>query len=305
MDNEKQLQEFIADCPWLINVNYESIPQLPNKGQEYYLSGQRRIDLILRDKVNKIPIIVEFKFNNFSRENVGQLMEYKARIIDCLSNPDNLLQQEFKNYLSCPKLILIVETCDNYARIACNMVGIEIFEYKNISKMLADPIRVKSFKDFTESFKDNILPLKGDRNHDLEIRVYDIIKNVLREFDVGYAWQEPNWNNGFFIFNFVNTFINRWLFNSKPISIGIYEDIFSDKNDVCICYYSEYEIEFNTFREKILKLLSEEIKNNIKEEFYPETNEFYLTMRYNNKIFLEQTEIIFRNVLVPYLKVIE
>lgn len=31
---EKQVQEFIADYPWLLNFDYERVPGLKNKGME-------------------------------------------------------------------------------------------------------------------------------------------------------------------------------------------------------------------------------------------------------------------------------
>ena len=48
--SEKEVQQFIADYPWLLNFNYERVPQLKNKGMEYILSDSKRADLILRDR---------------------------------------------------------------------------------------------------------------------------------------------------------------------------------------------------------------------------------------------------------------
>lgn len=48
---------------------------------EYSLSYNKRADLIIRDRVSGRPIIVEFKAVPFYRESIGQILEYKARVI--------------------------------------------------------------------------------------------------------------------------------------------------------------------------------------------------------------------------------
>lgn len=127
--SEKEVQALIADYPWLLNLDYERVPQLKNKGMEYVLSDSKRADLILRDRKTERPVIVEFKAVPFYRENIGQILEYRARVVNEYTNEDSLLKEIFGEKLFAPILILVVPECTTEARLACNMSNIEIYEY--------------------------------------------------------------------------------------------------------------------------------------------------------------------------------
>ena len=88
---EKAIQKLIADFPWLINLNYENVPRLKNKGIEVMLEGKMRVDLLLRERITNRPVIVEFKAVPFLRDNIGQILEYRARIISEIQNENSKL----------------------------------------------------------------------------------------------------------------------------------------------------------------------------------------------------------------------
>src|ERR1017187_2761532 len=132
MNDEQELQDFIADNPWLLNPNYERVPELADVDLEYQAGDQTRIDLILRDRVSRSPVVVEFKFTPFYRENVGQILEYRARVATSFNKQNSRLHSIFKDYILAPKLALVVKECDNFTRVACNMAGIAIYEYRNL-----------------------------------------------------------------------------------------------------------------------------------------------------------------------------
>ena len=121
---EKDVQNLIADFPWLLNLDYESVEQLERKGKEYGLSQKKRADLILKDKKSGRPVIVEFKASTFHRENIGQILEYRARIISEYNNDESILREIFHNKILSPIMILVVPECDAEARLACNLSGI-------------------------------------------------------------------------------------------------------------------------------------------------------------------------------------
>ena len=127
--SEKQVQKLIADFPWLLNLNYQRVPQLKNKGMEYNVSANQRIDLVLKDAITDRPVLVEFKAIPFHRENIGQILEYRSRLIPEMSREESPLSQVFRNRLTSPVLILVVSECDDEARLACNLSGIEVYEY--------------------------------------------------------------------------------------------------------------------------------------------------------------------------------
>lgn len=300
MNNEQELQYFIAENPWLLNLNYENVPDITNKGIEYQIGNQQRIDLILRDKINKYPIIIEFKHTPFYRENIGQIIEYKARVINSIKLENSELYTVFGDYILCPKLILVVKECDSFFRVACNLSGIDIYEYKNISHQFLDPAKVVQIKNFTESYKTEKLPLTLFRGDELEKIIYLPIKKVLDEYSVPYAWTEPRGSTGFYYSQYNYLLINRWLFKSEIVSIGLYEDIFN-KNDICISYYSNDK--------KYLKLFLEnyngkQTDNNYKLNWNDEWNEGNIEIRFNNNSFFENVESIFKKELTIYLDIL-
>ena len=160
MQKEYELQTFIAENPWLLNINFETVPELPNNGIEFQIGEQNRIDLVLRDKVNHNPIIVEFKFSPFYRENIGQILEYRARVVNSFQKDNSVLFEIFKDFTQCPRLVLVVKECDSFFRVACNMSGIELFEYRNVSQVLTDPTKVMQIKDYSAAFKNSKVKLR-------------------------------------------------------------------------------------------------------------------------------------------------
>ena len=299
MKTEQELQLFIAENPWLINLNYEIVPDLPNNGIEFRINNQR-IDLILRDKISKCPVILEFKFVNFYRENIGQILEYKTRIISTLNKNENILYEIFKEFVLCPKLILIVQECDDFFRIACNISGIELFEFKNLSNILSDPTSIRSIKNFSESYKNDPVPLTKDRYISLEKLVYNPIKSELQSKNLLNTWREPRGSYDFFIYYLSFNFINRWIFKENLISMGIYEDIYSIDEIVTIAYFSYDQSKLKEFNSKYYELKKEQPKFH-----WNETNhEGSLEINFDRKDFFNNVKEIFKRELEIYLKCI-
>lgn len=298
MKNEKELQDFIAKNPWLLNINYESIPEIENQGVEYVVSNQQRIDLILRDKINKYPIIVEFKYTPFYRENIGQIIEYRARIVNFFRENNSELNTIFGEYLLCPKLILVVKESDDFFRVACNLSGIDLYEYKNMSHIFSDPEYVLKVQNFSDAFKTSKIPIKMDRGHDLEKAIYTPIRRILEKNNVLWAWMEPRGSSGYFYPQYNDLLINRWLFKGEVVSIGIYEKLFQECK-VCISFYSNSKEHFELFLNKYNELLNENIPNSWSEEW----TEGNIERLFDNKYFFENVEDIISKEILIYMQI--
>jgi len=297
MQKESELQEFIAENPWLLNMNYETVPELPNNGIEFRIGELNRIDLILRDKVNFNPIIVEFKFTPFYRENIGQILEYRARVVNLFNKGNSALFDIFKDFIQCPRLVLIVKECDDFFRVACNMSGIELFEYKNFSQDLKDPTKVMQIKDYSAAFKNSKLPLSLERGNELEKMIYSPIKTILSEYNKLYAWKDPRGSTGFYYNQYNYMLINRWLFSDEIVSIGLYEDIFAN-GSVCVSYFSYNKEVLNRFS----KFYSENSENKASFEWNDTWNEGTLKILFESNNFFENIIPIFKRELEVYLK---
>lgn len=300
LKDEADLQYFIADNPWLLNHNYESVPELDGVNLEYQAGDKTRIDLLLRDRVSGCPVIVEFKFGSFNRTNIGQLLEYKARVAITFRKENSVLYKVFKEYVLAPKLALVVKECDDFSRVACNLAAIDVYEYKNISNAFRDPAAVRTIENFTESMKSDPVPLSQDRGTILEHRVYLPIKRVLMEENQENAWQEPRESSGYFFPWFANLFLNRWLFRANPVSMGLSEDIFGTLG-VVIEYYSNDQSLLQRFTDEY----NGRYRCSLKMAWDENYKEGYLKVVFGRKDFFAEPAQTFKAELKRYLDVMK
>ncbi|AJQ27548.1 hypothetical protein [Pelosinus fermentans] len=260
---EKEVQQLICDFPWLLNLDYEIIPELANKGLEYVLPGGNRIDLLLKDRRTKRPVIVEFKKVPFYRENIGQILEYKTKVLCELQSESSLLSAVFEKKLCIPILILVVPSCSAESRLACNLAGIEIYEYESAMHELVIPEKRRTLEDFISTMAQDVIPFNDERN--LRIKeIYNEIKAYLIAENLSYGWSDYKSPPGEYYDCTNQLFINKYLFRDNSISIGIYENIYqsSNSNDLVIEFYSNNLDSLKYFREEFIKCDMENMNTN-------------------------------------------
>ena len=294
MKTEYDLQNFIAENPWLLSPNYEAVPQLPRRGLEYQAGDQKRIDLILRDKTQGTPVVVEFKVTSFYRENIGQILEYKARIALIFNKENDILFQTFSDFVLAPQLVLVVRECDSFSRIACNLSGIQVFEYKNFSKIFGNSEKIKGIIDFTNALREDRFPLSLDRYEQLDSDIYRPIKDILRAQGLLEEWKEPPQSNAYFYPQYSNMFINRWIFRDREVSIGLIEDILGDMR-INIIYYSNNKDLFSTFSDAYRSAFGFSGKAE-----WTEYNEGFLYVTFDRSTFFSDPAGIFKTELDRY-----
>ncbi len=300
--DEKKIQELISNFPWLLDFNYESIPELEGQGMEYRLPNWNRIDLILRDRISKRPVIVEFKAIPFYRENIGQIADYRASVLMEISNENSKLKSIFENMLFCPLLCLVVPSCDESARIACALSGIEVYEYETEIKRLEFPEDFSSLHDFEEKFKNTPLPFDGERETKV-IKIYERIKEILARLNCSEYWTNYKRPAGEYWDNINHSFINKWLCQGKPISIGIYELIF-DKN-----HYNQIGIQFFSYdvnnRDKFAeagKDVFETLLGESEKEEFVAVSEYYWKFYLPLDKFINELEDLLKKVISKYIE---
>jgi hypothetical protein len=300
MKNENELQTFIAENPWLLNLNYEALTGLPNRGLQFSAGNVQGIDLFFKDKVNKQPVIVEFKHGDFIRENVGQVLECRARIVSCFTRENILLYEVFGYFILAPKLVLVVRKCDDFFRVACNLSGIDVYEYLNFSSVFSDPTKVKAVRDFTETFSKDVLPLTMQRGERINDMIYRPIEDVLRKYQLEDTLQEPRESSAYFYPEYSRLFINRWLFKDNIISIGLYEEIFSE-NKVCLCFYTKDGAAFRKFCE----LYQSQSALSTTAEWIDAWSEGYLKVFFDTNQFVQSAGVLFETELIRYLEIVK
>ena len=225
---ESDVQALIFDFPWLLDINYERIYEMDKQGWEHEIDDTR-IDLLLRHKLNGRPVIVEFKRGGFYRENIGQILEYRTRVLLELKNNYSSIEDIFQERLLTPILCLVVKECSDQARVACNLNGIEVYEYKNMAKELN-----KTNRNYFSDLDARINEYKYLSYTRAEL-VDEFYKKLSVELTKKELYDKVDWkpykpSPGEYWYSYQHMFINKWLFSSQEISVGIYENI-SSKND--------------------------------------------------------------------------
>ncbi|MEQ3339917.1 hypothetical protein [Clostridium butyricum] len=300
---EKQVQGFIADYPWLLNFDYERVPRLKNKGMEYKMSDGKRADLILRDRKSERPVIVEFKKVDFYRENIGQILEYKARIVSEITNADSVLKEIFDDKILVPILVLVVPKCTAEARLACNLSNIDIYEYNKTIPEIIIPEKRKTLNEFIEHYKNDDISFNEDRDTYIN-EIYSKIKELMKEENCADAWKDYRNPSGEYFVALNHLFINKWIFSDSDISIGIYEDIFSNCNNINIEYYSCNQEILSSFVEKYKDLnLVPEGDKIIDDDKY--AGQYFWRFSISKKSFIENTKKVLRTHIRNYKAVME
>ncbi|KEH96909.1 hypothetical protein FDC62_08205 [Clostridium botulinum] len=295
---EKQVQELIADFPWLLSLDYENVPNLKNKGMEYRLSDSKRADLILKDRKSGRPVIVEFKAVPFYRENIGQILEYRARIISECTKDTSILKEIFEDRIYSPIMILVVPECSPEARLACNLSNIEIYEYdKTISEFIV-PEKRETLEEFIKNIDVSDLPFTDERFSYVD-EIYNKIRDLLFELDLNDGWKKYRAPSGEYYFSINHLFINKNLFENNQISIGIYENIFSKDRSKKITI--EYFCNDKKLLSRFVKAYQSKYNNSLNISKITEDDGcFYCNIKLDKKEFLQDVAKTLKPIILDY-----
>jgi hypothetical protein len=297
---EVEVQELVARFPWLLSPNYESIPALRNLGQEYFTSGNR-IDLVLRDRATGRPVLVEFKAVPFYRENIGQLIQYRTNVLLELAKDDSPLRAEFGEMLSSPVLCLLVPRCDNLARVACSLAGIDVYEFEAASRTLTNPSELLSLEDFDRELMNTGFPISKERNQKVD-DIYKRMQRVISDLGSSSAWTDYRAPGGEYWPLLNHLFINKWMFRNNPVSLGVYEVILDKKRlgKCCIEFFSHDKTLLLKFVQRVSKSLDSVLGIGENEDI-DDQNEYYYRYYLGTVNFSEKLEQVFGEVVKVYL----
>lgn len=295
---EDDIQRFIAANPWLLDLNYEAVPELQGTELEHQLGDQKRADLILRETTSGRPVVVEFKFTPFYRENIGQLLEYRARVATSFTRENARLYEVFTDFTLVPKLALVVQECDDFSRIACNMSGIDVYEYRNFSRKLADPGFIKRVESLKDVLASDPLPIKPERAAEIKKQVYDPMQRIIEAKGLEFDGRNAKNSDVFATYNYIDLFINRWWLQSEKPSITVCEDVFGDFA-IVLSYYDTSQKRLARCAEIYQDLYGDSPGVNWSSDY----GEGSIDFRFSRETFLNDVEGSFRRFFECYLEV--
>jgi hypothetical protein len=270
---EKDIEDIIYNSPWLMDERFV-IPTIRGKenqpGRQVNIGGiriNRYIDLLFKDTRDNRPVIVELKRDGLVRENIAQILEYKALIISMDDDTKTEWQREFgKNYY-CPKLILVGTNASEEVRLSANLAGIEIRTLVGEENLEVDFNEINEINKRLNEW--NKFLKSGNRTIDDRAEwvkeIGDLIKEIVDDFDDDKVstkkLYEVSSKNGWVesvVFPFVNISI---YYEDRPLC-GLYEYF-----DESLVFSSEH-IYFDFLVEKIRDLGdgNEELTNQLEEK---------------------------------------
>lgn len=245
---EKDIEDIIYDSPWLLDERFD-IPNIKGKvnrmpGRQVNVGGSklnRYIDLLFRDTRDNRPVIIELKKGDIVRENIAQILEYRALVISL--EEENRIQwvDAFGNNYYCPKLILIGNSATEETRISANLAGVEIRTLSGEEKLEVEFTEIAQITHKLNEWNN----FRKSGNRTLEDRddwvreIYEWVKDVVNEYNneelttikkVYETSRRDSWIEGWTF-----PFINLPIFYKGNFLVGIYEYY-----DTTFCYSDAY-----------------------------------------------------------------
>lgn len=285
---EIEIENLIYRMPWLINdqyirANIEGSSKEYGKQVNIGINLNRYIDLLLKDEKTNRPVIVEIKKGNISRQDVAQILEYKA-LVNALSLDDEKKKEwekEFElNYFS-PKLVLLGKGVTMEIKLMAQLAGVDVLVFGDLETKKIDfsdtDLKIKEWNAFKAL--GGGLSERAEKISTIIEKIYDFLEKGLsiREVSLKYSYNE---------FPFVEFSIKK----QKEVRIAFYEYVDVDgfrfnEKDLYIDIYNIEEEVFNTNKT--------EIKNTIKgtpftfyDHYEPDNT---LVFKMNKKKFFKET----------------
>ncbi len=303
---ENNIEDLLYECPWLLNPNYEiaKISGTKGKGRQISLVSEfdskpiRYIDLLMKDTIDERPIIIELKNRELKREDIGQILEYRAKCTILEPERKSEWVKEFGKKYIAPKLLLIVEKVSDELLIASSLAGVDVRTFEPISKELElNPKQdyILGLKEWKLFFEKGEIPIH-QRSSWVESKrlMLEKILSKITDSDYTTITSIPKLKSkesylGYAKYPFIDFPINQ----EKNNNIGFYEF------DEGLPFHSEYfYCDIELFHE-ILRKAKQKDYLLLKEKFNKEISEIKLGSFCNSHWFLAKND----KMKIPILEV--
>lgn len=274
--SEKKIEDIIYGSPWLVDSNF-IVPKIMGASNEYGRQvnvgkdKNRYIDLLLKDTKDNRPVIIEIKKGKLVRENVAQILEYKALIVSLPEKQLHHWRDEFDSNYYAPKLILVGTEADDEVVLSANLAGIQIRTLTGLEKVELKfnsigeiDTKLKEWSEFIDSGNRTLI----ERSEWLETiieKVNNIIESI-DSYDLESIKEVPSISSKRAYFGQEFPFLNLPIYYKDKGLIGFYEYFgegtpYSDKYFYCdLAFLDEMEFHDDT-DEKVEKILLKILKS--------------------------------------------
>lgn len=230
---EVQIEDIIYDAPWLLDTNFilPNIKGGKGKGRQVNIGNSRinrYIDLLFKDIRDNRPVIVELKKGEVRREDISQILEYKALMITVEDERRECWREEYGMNFMCPKLILVAQSCTEENLISANLAGVDIrlFGERVAQENLLQDIenikyQINSWQQFLASGQASLL----QRNEWIRQK-HTEINNIISDLQINSLRLKPLYKTtakNFWSTDTVFPFINFCISYNNYDAVGIYE----------------------------------------------------------------------------------
>lgn len=283
MLKEKDIEDIIYNSPWLMDERFV-IPSIRGKenqpGRQVNIGGirlNRYIDLLFKDTRDNRPVIVELKKCRLERENIAQILEYKALVISMDDETRMEWEREFgKNYY-CPKLILVGTEALEEVKISANLAGIEIRTLEGEENL---EVNFKEINEINNKLSEwNKFLKSGNRTIDDRgewiKEIADLVKEIVDDYDDDKVCTKKLYeelSKSGWVEEVVFPFINITIYYEDRPFCGLYE--YFDENLSFSNEYIYFDFLIQKIRdlgdtdEKLTNKLEQKVKTILKSEGY-------------------------------------
>lgn len=283
MLKEKDIENIIYNSPWLMDERFV-IPSIRGKenqpGRQVNIGGirlNRYIDLLFKDTRDNRPVIVELKKCRLERENIAQILEYKALVISMDDETRMEWEREFgKNYY-CPKLILVGTEATEEVKISANLAGIEIRTLEGEENL---EVNFKEINEINNKLSEwNKFLKSGNRTIDDRgewiKEIADLVKEIVDDYDDDKVCTKKLYeelSKSAWVEEVVFPFINITIYYEDRPFCGLYE--YFDENLSFSNEYIYFDFLIQKIRdlgdtdEKLTNILEQKVKTILKSKGY-------------------------------------
>jgi len=280
---EKDIEDIIYNSPWLMDERFV-IPSIRGKenqpGRQINIGGirlNRYIDLLFKDTRDNRPVIVELKKCRLERENIAQILEYKALVVSMDDETRMEWEREFGRNYYCPKLILVGTEAAEEVKISANLAGIEIRTLIGEENLEVNFTEINEINDKLSEW--NKFLKSGNRTIDDRgewvQEIGDLVKDIVDEFKDDRLHTEKLYevfSKGGWVEGVVFPFINIAISYEDTYLCGIYEyfdEILKFSHEYMYFDFLIKKIQdLDDTDEKLTSKLEEKIKLLLKSEGY-------------------------------------
>ncbi|NQY68385.1 MAG: hypothetical protein HRT72_11780, partial [Flavobacteriales bacterium] len=182
-----------------------------------------------RDLSDIRPVVIELKKGKLRREDLAQILEYKALIVSMQDSELTKWKNEFGINYHAPKLMLICSEISDELKLSANLAGVEVKTFKGVEKAVVNFDGIDEIKTKLEEWNDFIksgnrtLPGRAEWVEQIIDMLHETFDSMSDLHDLETIDEQPSVDDRFFCVAQSHPFINIPIYYNDVHFMGLIE----------------------------------------------------------------------------------